>query len=58
VRRGQLTSVFVIDNGVARVRLVNLSGSEVLAGLTESEVVVLSPPAGLTDGRRVSVGGR
>ena len=58
VRRGQLTSVFVVDKGMARVRLVNLSESEVLAGLTESEVVILSPPAGVTDGRRVSVGGR
>ena len=58
VRRGQLTSVFVVDKDVARVRLVNLSESEVLAGLTESEVVILSPPAGVTDGRRVSVGGR
>jgi multidrug efflux pump subunit AcrA (membrane-fusion protein) len=58
VRRGQLTSVFVVDKGVARVRLVNLRESEVLAGLTESEVVILSPPAGVTDGRRVSVGGR
>jgi multidrug resistance efflux pump len=58
VRRGQLTSVFVVDRGVAGVRLVNLRESEVLAGLTESEVVILSPPAGVTDGRRVSVGGR
>jgi multidrug resistance efflux pump len=58
VRRGQLTSVFVVDNGLARMRLVSLSQSEVLAGLTESEVVILSPPAGVTDGRRVSVGGR
>jgi hypothetical protein len=58
VRRGQLTSVFVVDEDRARVRLVNLSESEVLAGLTESELVILSPPAGLTDGRRVSVGGR
>ena len=58
MRRGQLTSVFVVDKGVARVRLVNLSESEVLAGLTESEMVILSPPAGVTDGRRVSVGGR
>jgi len=57
VRRGQLNSVFVVENGVARVRLVNLSESEVLAGLTESETVILSPPAGITDGRRVSVGG-
>jgi RND family efflux transporter MFP subunit len=58
VRRGQLTSVFVVDNGRARVRLVNVSESEVLAGLMESEIVILSPPAGLVDGRRVTVGGR
>jgi multidrug efflux pump subunit AcrA (membrane-fusion protein) len=58
VRRGQLTSVFVVDKGVARVRVVNLSESEVLAGLTESEMVILSPPSAVTDGRRVSVGGR
>ena len=58
VRRGQVTSVFVVDKDVARVRLINLSESEVVAGLTESELVILSPPAGLTDGRRVTVGGR
>jgi len=58
VRRGQLSSVFVVDQGLARVRLVNLSEHEVLAGLTESELVILSPPAGVTDGRRVSVGER
>jgi multidrug efflux pump subunit AcrA (membrane-fusion protein) len=58
VRRGQLTLVFVVEEGVARVRLVNLSESEVLAGVTESEVVILSPPAGVIDGRRVSVRGR
>jgi RND family efflux transporter MFP subunit len=58
VRQGQLTSVFVADKGIARVRLVSLSESEVLAGLTESELVILSPPAGVTDGRRVSVKGR
>ena len=58
VRRGQVTSVFVVDKGLARVRLVNVSESEVLAGLTESELVILSPPASLTDGRRVSVEGR
>jgi hypothetical protein len=58
VHRGQLTSVFVVDQGVARVRLVSLSESEVLAGLTESEMVILSPPAAVTDGRRVTVGGK
>ena len=39
-------------------RLVSVSETEVLAGLTEAEMVILSPPAGVTDGRRVSVGGR
>ena len=58
VRRGQLTSVFVADNGRARMRLVNMSESEVLAGLAESELVILSPPPGLVDGRRVTAGGR
>ena len=58
VRRGQLTSVFVVDQGIARVRLVSLSESEVLAGLTESEWVILSPPDDVADGRRVSTGGR
>jgi multidrug efflux pump subunit AcrA (membrane-fusion protein) len=58
VRRGQLTSVFVVERSIARMRLVSLSGSEVLAGLTESERVILSPPASVTDGRPVSVGGR
>ena len=58
VRRGQLTSVFVVENGRARLRLVNARGAEVVAGLTETDVVILSPPPGLLDGRRVSVGGR
>jgi RND family efflux transporter MFP subunit len=57
VRRGQVTSVFVVDQGVARVRLVHVSGPEVVAGLSESERVILAPPTGLTDGRRVSVEG-
>jgi RND family efflux transporter MFP subunit len=58
VRHGQLTSVFVVERGVARLRLVDLNESEVRAGLTASEVVILSPPAAVTDGRRVSVGGQ
>ena len=58
VRRGQLTSVFVVDKGLARVRLVSLSESEVLAGLTEAEMVILSPSPGVAEGRRVSVRGR
>jgi hypothetical protein len=43
---------------VARVRLVSLNESEVLAGLTEAEMVILSPSPGIAEGRRVSVRGR
>jgi RND family efflux transporter MFP subunit len=58
VRRGQVTSVFVVEKDIARVRLVNVSGSEVLAGLSDGDVVIVAPPPTLTDGRRVKVGGR
>lgn len=58
VRRGQLTSVFVVDQGVARLRLVNVSGNEVLAGLSEGDTVVVAPPPDLVDGRRVTPGAK
>jgi RND family efflux transporter MFP subunit len=58
VHRGQMTSVFVVEKGIARVRLVNVSGAEVLAGLSESDVVIVRAPPGLTDGRRVVAGDR
>ena len=58
VHRGQVTSVFVVEQGIARVRLVNVSGIEVLAGLSGGEAVVVAPPPGLADGRRVTAGGR
>ncbi len=58
VHRGQVTSVFVVEGDIARVRLVNVRGTEVLAGLSEGEVVIVTPPPTLTDGRRVTVGGR
>jgi RND family efflux transporter MFP subunit len=57
VRRGQVTSVFVVEKDIARVRLVNVSGTEVLAGLSDGDVVIVSPPPALSDGRRVRVGG-
>lgn len=56
-RRGQVTSVFVVEKDIARVRLVNVSGTEVLAGLSDGDVVIVSPPPALADGRRVKVGG-
>lgn len=58
VHHGQVTSVFVVENGIARVRLVNVSGTEVLAGLSEDETVIVGPPATVSDGRRVTAGGR
>jgi len=58
VHRGQMTSVFVMEKDVARVRLVNVSGTEVLAGLSDGEVVIVAAPSTLTDGRRVRAGGR
>ena len=58
VRRGQMTSVFVVEQGTARVRFVNVSGSEVLAGLSEGDVVIVAVPPSLADGRRVTAGGR
>jgi RND family efflux transporter MFP subunit len=54
VRRGQVTSVFVVDNGVARLRLVNVADGEVLAGLKEGERVIVKPSPDVVDGRRVT----
>ena len=56
VRRGQMTSVFTVEGGVARLRLVRVSGTEVLAGLSEGDVVILNPPAEIADGRHVTQG--
>jgi RND family efflux transporter MFP subunit len=58
--RGQLQSVFVADNGVARTRLVTVGQKvkdrvEVLSGLTAGEKVILPVPRGLSDGARVEV---
>jgi RND family efflux transporter MFP subunit len=58
VRRGQLTSVFVVDENVARLRLVHVRDTEVLAGLSEGDTVIVNPSPDVVDGRRVSKGGR
>lgn len=58
VRRGQVTSVFVVQDGVARVRLVDVRGDEVTAGVVAGDTVVVAPPPALTDGRAVQAGGR
>jgi RND family efflux transporter MFP subunit len=59
VRRGQLTSVFVVDRGKAHLRLVSAGRStpvhtEVFAGLSAGEIVVIAPPPALRDGASVS----
>jgi RND family efflux transporter MFP subunit len=58
--RGQLRSVFVVENGFAHNRLITMgrkSGGalEVLSGLSAGEQVVSPVPPGLEDGARVEV---
>jgi multidrug efflux pump subunit AcrA (membrane-fusion protein) len=58
--RGQLQSIFVVDGGVARLRLLTLGMKtdgqvEALSGLAAGEKVVFPIPAGLADGARVEV---
>jgi membrane fusion protein, multidrug efflux system len=60
LERGQLQSVFVIDDGVARNRLITTgkrrpNALEVLSGLSEGETVVSPIPSGLADGVRVEI---
>jgi len=60
VERGQLQSVFVIEDGFARNRLITTGkrqpdAVEVLSGLTEGEKVVSRLTSGLADGVRVEV---
>jgi RND family efflux transporter MFP subunit len=58
--RGQLQSVFVVEDGVVHTRLVTTgrrtaAEAEILSGLSAGEKVVLPVPAGLQDGARVEV---
>jgi RND family efflux transporter MFP subunit len=58
--RGQLQSVFAVDNGVARMRLVTLGEKlrdqvEALSGLNAGDKVIFPVPQGLSDGSRVEV---
>ncbi len=60
IERGQLQSVFVVEDGVAHTRLVTTgrrvsNAVEVLSGLNAGEKVVLPVPVGLQDGVRVEV---
>jgi len=57
VRRGQLTSVFVVGNdGVARMRLITAGeNNEVLSGLEPGERIV-TEPSKVTDGAKIASG--
>ena len=60
VERGQLRSVMVADNGVARVRLITAGSRradqvEVLSGLNAGEKVISPVPPNLAEGTRVEV---
>ena len=58
--RGQLQTVLVADNGMARIRLITAGQKlkdriEVLSGLSNGEKVIFPVPPGLTDGAGVEV---
>ncbi len=58
--RGQLQSVMVVDNLIARTRLITAGQVvkdrvEVLSGLSAGETVIFPVPQGLEDGARVEV---
>jgi multidrug efflux system membrane fusion protein len=60
VDRGQLQSVFVVEEAHAHTRLVTtgkrgLDSVELLSGLSEGEKVISPAPAGLVDGARVEI---
>jgi RND family efflux transporter MFP subunit len=59
-RHGQVSSVYVVQGGVARLRLIQAGaassdGVEVLAGLDAGESIVTSPLTQLVDGAKVAI---
>jgi RND family efflux transporter MFP subunit len=61
-RYGQVSSVYVVQDGIARLRVIQAGASspdgvEVLAGLDAGESIVTSPLTRLVDGARVAIGG-
>jgi len=61
-RQGQLTTAFVVDGELARMRMLRtglIDGErvEVLAGLDQGERVVVSPPPQLADGTPITASG-
>ena len=61
-RQGQVSSVYVVHDGMARLRLIQVGdssaeGVEVLTGLDAGESVVITPLTRLVDGAKVAIGG-
>jgi RND family efflux transporter MFP subunit len=60
MERGQVQSVYVVENGTARLRLITIGRKiadreEVLSGLNDREQVTSPIPVGLTDGAKVEL---
>jgi RND family efflux transporter MFP subunit len=60
-RHGQVSSVYVVQDGVATLRVIRVGtslseGVEVVAGLDAGESIVVSPLTRLVDGAEVTVG--
>lgn len=60
IRRGQLDELFVVEAGIARLRLVRLGSEragevEIAGGVRHGETVAISETARLVDGQRVEV---
>ena len=60
MERGQLQSVFVVEDGAARSRLISAGrrttdAIEILSGLSAGEKVVAPVPVGLQDGEKLEV---
>ena len=60
MERGQVQSVFVVENGAARLRLITIGRkmadrAEVLSGLNAGDQALSPIPVGLTDGAKVEI---
>ncbi len=60
LERGQVRSVYVVEKGIARLRLVTLgdarhNGREILSGLTAGEKIIVAPPPHFSDGTRMAI---
>jgi hypothetical protein len=60
MERGQVQSVFVVENGAARLRLITIGRkmadrAEVLSGLNAGDQALSPIPVGLADGSMVEI---